>query len=76
MIGRRNWLFADTPKGAQASANLYSLAETAKANGLEPWQYLERVFTALPSATTDAQVEALLPWNVALDDSLARVAKT
>jgi transposase len=76
VIGRRNWLFADTPKGAQASANLYSLAETAKANGLEPWQYLERVFTALPSATTDAQVEALLPWNVALDDSLARVAKT
>lgn len=76
VIGRRNWLFADTPKGAQASANLYSLVETAKANALEPWQYLERVFTALPSATTDAQVEALLPWNVALDDSLARVAKT
>ncbi len=75
VIGRRNWLFADTPKGAKASANLYSLVETAKANGIEPWRYLERVFTALPSATTDAEIEALLPWNVELNDSATRVPK-
>ena len=39
-VGRRNWLFADTPRGAKASATVYSLIETAKANGLEPFAYL------------------------------------
>ena len=68
VIGRRNWLFADTPKGAQASANLYSLVETAKANGLEPWKTLEQIFERLPAATTDADVEALLPWNLQAAD--------
>jgi transposase len=62
VVGRRNWLFSDTVKGAQASANLYSLIQTAKANGLGPYQYLRRVFTLLPRATTVADVEALLPW--------------
>jgi transposase len=67
VMGRKNWLFSDTVRGAQASANLYSLIETAKANGLEPYAYLRRVFTALPAATTVADVEALLPW-AKLDD--------
>lgn len=62
VVGRRNWLFSDTVKGAQSSANLYSLLETAKANGLEPYAYLRRVFTLLPAATTVADIEALLPW--------------
>lgn len=62
VMGRKNWLFSDTVKGAQASANLYSLIETAKANGLEPYAYLRRVFTLLPAATTVADIEALLPW--------------
>jgi transposase len=74
VIGRRNWLFADTPKGATASARLYSLVETAKANGLEPWAYLERVFEALPTATTQADIEALLPWRVQLTDDAHRIA--
>jgi transposase len=62
VMGRKNWLFSDTVKGAQASANLYSLIETAKANGLEPYVYLRRVFTLLPAATELAHIEALLPW--------------
>ena len=62
VTGRKNWLFSDTVKGAQASANLYSLIETAKANQLEPYAYLRRVFTLLPQATTLADIEALLPW--------------
>ena len=62
VIGRKNWLFSDTVKGARSSANLYSLIETAKANGLEPTAYLRRVFTLLPAATTVADIEALLPW--------------
>jgi transposase len=63
-VGRRNWLFADTVRGAKASANLYSLIETAKANAIEPWAYLERVFRDLPAAITIEDVEALLPSRV------------
>ena len=63
-VGRKNWMFADTVRGAEASTNLYSLIETAKANGIEPWAYLQRVFTELPKAETLEQVEALLPHRV------------
>ena len=65
VIGRKAWLFSDTPAGAEASARLYSLIETAKASGVEPYAYLRRVFTDLPKATTLVEIEALLPWNVA-----------
>ena len=65
VLGRKAWLFSDTPAGAEASARLYGIIETAKANGCEPYAYLRRVFTDLPRATTLADVEALLPWNVA-----------
>jgi transposase len=64
VLGRKGWLFSDTVKGAVASANLYSLVETAKANGVEPHAYLTRLFTRLPHAKTVENFEALLPWNV------------
>jgi len=64
VIGRKNWLFSASQQGATSSANLYSLIETAKANGLEPYAYLKRVFTELPNATTLEQIESLLPWNL------------
>ena len=64
VIGRRNWLFSDTPKGAAASANLYSLIETAKANGLEPYHYLRHVFKELPATDSVEKIEALLPFNL------------
>ena len=60
-VGRKNWLFSGHPRGADASATLYSLIETAKANGLEPYRYLRHLFEHLPAATTDAQRKALLP---------------
>lgn len=63
-VGRRNWLFADTPRGARASATCYSLIETAKANGLEPFAYLEHVLAHIGAADTVEKIEALLPWNV------------
>ncbi len=69
VIGRRNWLFADTPKGAKASANLYSLVETAKANGLEPWWYLDAVFEKLPAAKSQDDIDALLPWRIELGET-------
>lgn len=57
-------MFSDTVKGAVASANLYSIVETAKANGVEPHAYLSLLFERLPRATTVEHFEALLPWNV------------
>ena len=62
---RRNWLFADNTQGAKASAALYSIVSTARANGLEPYAYLKRLFTELPKATTVKDIEALLPFNTA-----------
>ena len=64
VIGRKAWLFSDTVRGAQASANLYSLVETAKANGIEPYAYLRHVFTEIPKATTLEHIEALLPHRI------------
>jgi transposase len=63
-IGRKNWLFSDTPAGATASANLYGLVETAKANRLNEYAYLRYVFSMLPQAETVEAIEALLPWRV------------
>jgi transposase len=64
VLGRKNWLFSASVKGVKASANLYSLIETAKANSLEPYAYLCHVFTELPKAETVEAIEALLPGNM------------
>jgi len=64
VVGRRNWLFSATTAGATASANLYSLIETAKANALDPYAYLRHVFTELPRATRIEDIEALLPHRI------------
>ncbi len=63
-IGRKNWMFSTSVDGVKASANLYSLIETAKANGLEPYAYLKRVFTELPSVVDYDDVDLLLPENI------------
>jgi transposase len=70
VVGRNSWLFCDTQAGATASARLYSLVETAKANRVEPHAYLTHLFTHLPAATTVDEFEALLPWNVKIDSSV------
>jgi transposase len=64
VIGRKNWMFCDTVNGAHASARLYSIIETAKANNLEPYQYLRHLFTELPKANCEADVQKLLPWRL------------
>ena len=61
MVGRKNWLFCDTVDGAKASAALYSLIETAKINGLNPYDYLKMLFEEFPFVETDDQLKALLP---------------
>lgn len=63
VIGRKNWLFAGNRKGAVASANLFSLIETAKEHGLEPYAYLSHVFTHIPNADTLEKMSALLPYH-------------
>jgi transposase len=62
--GRKAWLFAYDAAGAQASANLYSLVMTCRANEIEPYAYLNHLFEHLPAASIVEQVEALLPWNL------------
>jgi transposase len=62
-LGRRVWLFANNPLGARASANLFSLVGSARANGLEPYAYLNYIFDNLSAANTVEALEALLPWN-------------
>ena len=65
VMGRKNWLFCNTPKGARASAVVYSVIETAKENGLKPFEYLKFLFEAMPNATT-GQIDLLLPWGSAV----------
>jgi len=63
-IARKNFMFCDTPSGAEASAKIFSLIETAKANGHHPWKYLSFILTELPNADTDEAVKRLLPWEI------------
>ena len=65
---RKAWLFSDTSAAAHASAVIYSIVQTAKAIGLEPYTWLRRVLRDLPAAKTVEAVEALLPWNLRLTD--------
>jgi transposase len=64
VLGRKNWLFAGAPKGAEASATFFTLIETAKANGLEPYAYLRCLFEKLPFAQTESDYLKLLPNRV------------
>ena len=65
-IGRKNWLFAVTPKGAGASAAIYSLVESAKANGLDIYKYFNYILTLMPGMdwhNHPGLLEKLLPWS-------------
>ena len=63
-VGRRNWLFCDTPNGAQASSLVYSMVEIAKANGVNVYHYLTYLLEKMPSnRMSDEELELLAPWN-------------
>lgn len=68
VVGRKAWLFADGQSGAIASTRLYSLVETAKANGKEPHAYLAALYEQLPHANSVEDIDALLPWTIELAD--------
>ena len=64
VTGRKNWLFADTPKGASASAAIYSIIETAKANGLDLYKYLQLILMYMPDwDNSEEYLEDLMPWS-------------
>lgn len=66
VVGRKNWLFCDSVKGAESSAIVYSIVETAKANDLEPYDYLLRVLSLLPGkgkSPSHEELERLMPWH-------------
>jgi transposase len=71
VVGRKNWLFAGTPQGAQASAAIYSLIETAKANGLDVYKYIRFLFDNLPMASTAEDYRRLLP-NVVSEKQISQ----
>jgi transposase len=64
VLGRKNWLFNKSPKGADSSCAMYSLIETAKLNGIEPLKYLHELFIKAPYAVSTQDWEKLLPWNI------------
>ena len=68
VIGRKNFLFSGSPRGANASATMYTLVESAKANGLEPWAYLNYLFEKLPVAKSEQALLDLLPQNLKMED--------
>jgi transposase len=78
VIGRKNWLFSNTEKGATASAVIYSIIETAKENNLIPFQYLEYLFHQLPNVDRNdsAALAQLLPWSGTLPESCRSQANT
>jgi len=66
-LGRKNFLFCNTVNGAKATEVVYSVIETAKANGLKPFEYLEFLFETLPNSRT-SELDALLPWGDKVPD--------
>ena len=62
VLGRKNWLFSGSPRGAAASARLFSIIETAKANGHEPYWYLRKLFEELPAARNEEDILRLTPF--------------
>lgn len=64
VLGRKNWLFSGSPRGAEASCAIYSLIETGKQNGLDPYAYLHLIFTKAPLISDEQQWDALLPENL------------
>ncbi len=65
VIGRRNWLFTNTPAGADSSAIVYSIIETAKENKLIPFEYLRYLFEKLPNMNINntEELDKILPWS-------------
>lgn len=79
VLGRKNWLFCDTVKGAESSAIVYSLVETAKANGINPYDYLFYALSVLPyfgKSPAHENLETLMPWHPEVQTRYGQAAST
>ena len=74
MLGRKNWMFSQSVTGAEASANMSSLVESAKANSVDVYWYLKLVLTELPKSKSLDDFEKLLPYNVRAHYSVKELA--
>ena len=77
-VGKKNWQMIDTINGAKASAIIYSIAETAKANNLKPYEYFEHLLTEIPKHMDDSDrsfLDDLLPWSEKLPDAVRKPKK-
>ena len=68
VTGRKNWLFAGSPKGAAASAGIYTLAETSRANGLDAMKYIKNILSDMPGSTFLENPDDYLPWDPMLQE--------
>ena len=78
-IGKKNWEMIDTVNGATSSAIIYSIAETAKANQLKPYEYFEYLLTEIPKHMDDKNsifLEEILPWSETLPENIRKPEKT
>ena len=78
-IGRKNWQLIDTIRGAENSAIIYSIAETAKANDLKPYEYFEYLLTEIPKHMEETDLsflEKLLPWSEDLPTNIRKIKTT
>lgn len=77
-VGKKNWQMIDTINGAKSSAIIYSIAETAKANNLKPYEYFEHLLTEIPKHMDDSDrsfLDDLLPWSEKLPDAVRKPKK-
>ena len=77
-VGKKNWQMIDTINGAKSSAIIYSIAETAKANNLKPYEYFEHLLTEIPKHMDDSDrsfLDDLLPWSEKLPDVVRKPKK-
>ena len=77
-VGRKNWLFCDTVKGAESSAIVYSMVETAKANGLDPYDYLLYALSVLPyygKSTSHEMLDSAMPWSSEVQQRIGKEAQ-
>ena len=77
-VGKKNWQMIDTINGAKSSAIIYSIAETAKANHLKPYEYFEYLLTEIPKHMDDTDrsfLDELVPWSEKLPESIRKPKK-
>ena len=79
--GKKNWLFCNSEKGAESSALIYSITETAKLNNLKPYAYLKHILTELPKLCDDngnielSKLDPLMPWSSELPEECRKLRR-